>query len=314
MTEYHTPALIRDDLAQVDALIRQHIESQPVVARALEAHIGPRRGQPILAALTLLAARLGQPQGDHALHAAATIELLRLVQQVHMAMLDGAARRRGTLHEQPRWDGGLPLMMGDFLLALAATEMAQSPDPQIIEFFSQSVMATSEAELAPVMAATPADVAVAQYMALIERRTASLFEAAAKSGAVCGGLGPQQVALAGQFGCELGLAYQVAQDVADVAGGAGEALRAGVITLPLIYAVDAGADAALLDLLDAPQPSAAQIAWGLAEQARTGGIARAAQDAAQALGRASELLAQLPGGPARQALLAMAEPLGRAGS
>ncbi|KAB8140998.1 polyprenyl synthetase [Chloroflexia bacterium SDU3-3] len=314
MTEHHIPELIRDDLAQVDALIRQHIESQPVVARALEAHIGPRRGQPILAALTLLAARLGQPQGDHALHAAATIELLRLVQQVHMAMLDGAARRRGTLHEQPRWDGGLPLMMGDFLLALAATEMAQSPDPQIIEFFSQSVMATSEAELAPVMAAAPADVAVAQYMDLIERRTASLFEAAAKSGAVCGGLGPQEVGLAGRFGRELGLAYQVAQDVADVAGGAGAALRAGVITLPLIYAVDAGADAALLDLLDTQQPSAEQIAWGLAEQARTGGTARAAQDAAQALGRATALLGQLPGGSARQALLAMAEPLGRAGS
>ena len=148
-------------------------------------------------------------------------------------------------------------MVGDYLFALAAAEMALAPDPRYYAYFSHGVMTICAGELSPVMDAAPFDTATEQYLYKIGCKTAALFEAACKAGMVCGGSARSEVDALGRFGYQLGLAFQIVDDVLDYTADAatlgkpaGNDLREGTITLPLIYAVAAGADG-LIGLLDA---------------------------------------------------------------
>src|SRR5205085_3347491 len=133
-----------------------------------------------------------------------------------------------------------------------------TPDPRIIAYFSRGVMTICEGELTPVVDVAPLEMATRQYFYKIGCKTAALFEAACKAGMVCGGGTQEQVDALGRFGYDLGMAFQIVDDVLDITGTpetlgkpAGNDLREGTITLPLIYAVDAGADPALAAIVDA---------------------------------------------------------------
>ena len=110
-----------------------------------------------------------------------------------------AEQRRGVRTVHTRWDGNVALMVGDYLFALAAAEMALAPDPRIIGYFSRGVMTICEGELSPVMNTAPLDTALNQYLYKIGCKTAALFEAACKAGMVCGS-GSQQQIDASRFG------------------------------------------------------------------------------------------------------------------
>jgi geranylgeranyl pyrophosphate synthase len=195
-------------------------------------------------------------------------------------------------------------MVGDYLLALSAAEMALTPDPQIIAYYSRSLMAICEGQMAPVTVVAPLEQAREQYLYRIGCVSASLFASAAAAGGVCGGLRQDQVDALEQFGHELGLALQITADARDYTG-AGRALRAGIITLPLIYAVHAGGPQ-LAERLDAPADDATVRAT-LDEVQRLGGVERARADAAAHAARARAHLASLPPGAARDALAAITD-------
>jgi len=185
--------------------------------------------------------------------------------------------------------------------------MALAPDPRIIAYFSHGVMTICEGELSPVMDAAPLETATEQYLYTIGCKTAALFEAACKAGMVCGGGTQNQVDALGRFGYQLGLAFQIVDDVLDYTADeatlgkpAGNDLREGTITLPLIYAVAAGADG-LIELLDTRPINEAQMIWAIGEVRRLG-TPRAMDDARAALDRALAQLDTFPDSPAKHAL------------
>jgi geranylgeranyl pyrophosphate synthase len=185
--------------------------------------------------------------------------------------------------------------------------MALAPDPRIIEYFSRGVMTICEGELSPVMDAAPLETASEQYLYKIGCKTAALFEAACKAGMVCGGGAQSEIDTLGRFGYQLGLAFQIVDDVLDYIADAatlgkpaGNDLREGTITLPLIYAVAAGADG-LIELLDARPIDETRIAWAIGEVRRLG-VQRAMDDARAALHRALAYLDEFPDSPAKHAL------------
>lgn len=308
MSQPPIPTFVQDDLARVDDIILERISAQSAVIRAAGDSVVGSAGKRLRAALTLLSAHMGHYDLGRVIHAAAAVELIHSASLVHDDLIDEAERRRGLAAIRTRWNSDVALMVGDYLFALAASEMALAPDPRIIAYFSQAVMTICEGELAPVTSLTPASQAVEQYMYKIGCKTAALFEAGCKAGLVCGGGTQEQVDALGRFGYDLGLAFQIVDDLLDMVGDAallgrpvGRDLREGTITLPLIHAVASGADPRLSALIDQEAPDDAAIAWAISEIQRVGGDASAMAEAHRFAARALTHLRLFPNSAARQA-------------
>lgn len=314
MSQLPVPSALHADLEKVDQIIVERVQPRLAVIRIAGQHILTSGGKRIRAALTLLSAQLGTYDLGRVLHSAAAVELIHSASLVHDDLVDQAERRRGTVTVHTRWDGDVALMVGDYLFALAAAEMALAPDPRIIGFFSRGVMTICEGELSPVLDVAPLDTALEQYLYKIGCKTAALFEAGCKAGMVCGGGTPEQVEALGRFGYDLGLAFQIVDDVLDYVGDAdtlgkpaGNDLREGTITLPLIYAVDAGASARLTSLVDLQPLDDERVQWAIDEVRRLGAADRALADARRYAASALAYLAPFPNSLAKQALTDIAQ-------
>jgi len=307
----HLPPDLIADLQQVDDAMLECVKSHSVLITIAGHHVLRSGGKRLRAALTLLTAQLGSYSLDKVIHAATAVELIHVASLVHDDLVDEAERRRGVMAVHARWDHGVALMVGDYFFALASKEMALAPDPRIISYFAEAVMRICEGELAPVMNVAPLDTALKQYYNKIGCKTAALFTAACKAGMASGGGTQQQIDLLGEFGYDLGLAFQIVDDILDFTGNedilgkpAGSDLRQGIITLPLIYAVEAGGGGKLLDCIDAEDED--QIEWAITEVKRLGGIDRACETASNIIDRALARLESFPDNPAMQTFHAIA--------
>jgi len=305
---FHRAAL-SDDLAAVEDLLLQRTTSRSPLLVAAGVYAVAAGGKRLRGALVLLAARLGHYDLSRAIHPAAAVELLHAASLVHDDLVDHAGRRRGRTTVHSRWDSGVALMLGDYFFALAAGELAAEPDPRIITFYATAAQMLVEGELSPVAQLEPLDTALAQYHHKIGCKTAALFEAACKAGiAVAGGTRAQVDAL-GRFGYDLGLAFQIVDDVLDFIGDeamlgkpAGNDLREGTLTLPLIYAV-AQSDSALLRVVaHTMRPDPGQVAQIIAEVIAVGGIRRAMDEAHAIAARATSHLGEFPPSATTRAL------------
>jgi geranylgeranyl pyrophosphate synthase len=285
------------ELQAIDDEVLFKLQSRSALIKVAGRYLLSGGGKRIRAALTLLAARMGENYAfDRVLHAAAAIELIHAASLVHDDLIDDADQRRGRTTVHTKWNGNVALMVGDYLFAMAAGEMALTPDPRVIRIFADGVQRICEAELSPVTDLQPTDVALDQYYAKIGGKTAALFESAARGGAICGSCDADAVEALGLFGYEVGLAFQIVDDVLDFTADAetlgkpaGHDLQEGTITLPLILAVEAGGSAILHEVVHTERPGDALVASAVAEVIRVGGARRALREAerlvAQAVGR-----------------------------
>jgi heptaprenyl diphosphate synthase/octaprenyl-diphosphate synthase len=297
---------LQPDLSQVDRIVSERVQSRSAVLNVAGSYLLGSGGKRLRAALALLSARLGTYEFERVVHAATAVELIHAASLTHDDLIDDAERRRGIQAVHQRWDHGVALMVGDYLFALAAGEMALSPDTRIITYFSQAVMQICEGELSPVMAAGPLETALEQYYFKIGCKTAALFAAACKAGIASAYGSPAQIDELGRFGYQLGLAFQVIDDLLDFTGDeqvlgkpAGHDLRQGTITLPLIYAVARGGGERLAAAIDSKDE--AEITWAISEVRRLG--IEPTRDAAEHLVNAAlDQLAAFPPGNARREL------------
>lgn len=311
MKQLHLPALLLADLQQVDRVILERLQSNAAVITVAGQHLLSSGGKRLRAALVLLAAQLGTYQLEHVLHAATAVEVIHAASLVHDDLVDEAERRRGVATVHSQWDHGVALMVGDYLFAVAAGEMALAPDPRIITYFSHAVMTICEGELSPVTHVTPIETALEQYYYKIGCKTAALFAAATKAGMTSGGGSQEQIDILGRFGYDLGLAFQIVDDILDFTGDeallgkpAGGDLRQGTITLPLIYAVHAGGGEKLAAVIDSHDK--AELDWAVAEVQRLG-IDQSHADARKFVDRALGYLEVFPDSPALQTMIDIAE-------
>lgn len=309
------PATLITDLEAVEHQMMQRIDSKSALITAAGQHIVRSGGKRLRAAMTLLAAQLGRYELGDVIHAAAAVELIHAASLVHDDLIDGADRRRGCITVHTKWDQGVALMVGDYLFALAAGEMALAPDARVIQIFSQAVMTISESELHPVMAPAPLETALSQYYAKIGGKTAALFEAATAAGMVCGGGDAQQIAALSRYGYDIGLAFQIVDDVLDFVSDeatlgkpAGNDLREGTITLPLIYAVSTGRANGLATLLDDYEElSDEQVSRAILQVEQLGGVDRSLNEARALVERGLAALEIFPPSPAKELLADIAE-------
>lgn len=306
-------AALTEDLQAVEQLLLERSRSRSELISAASAHTIRSGGKRLRAALALLAARLGTYHLPNVIHAAAAVELIQAASLVHDDLVDQAARRRGRVTVHARWDNDVALMVGDYFFALAAAEMARSPDPRIITYYAQAVRTVVEGELSPVTVIEPTETALGQYYYKTGAKTAALFEAACKAGMAAGGGSEAQIAALGRYGFDLGVAFQIVDDVLDFTGDeqtlgkpAGNDLRQGTITLPLILAMAGTASPRLRAFVEHDTPSDAQVLAAIAEVSAAGGVAAAAAEARRFISEAIGHLAIFPPSPALNALVSLA--------
>jgi geranylgeranyl pyrophosphate synthase len=305
---------LSDELEVIERAILRKFQSRSVLLNAASSYLMQSGGKRVRASLVLLSARLGpRYNAQEVIHSATAIEMIHAASLVHDDMIDQADVRRGRSTVHNEWGSNVALMVGDYLFALAAGQMAEVDDRRIIKIFARAVQHICEAELSPVTDVEPMDQALDQYYAKIGGKTASLFESAAEAGMIAGGGTVEDVETLRLFGYEIGLAFQIVDDVLDFTGDertlgkpAGHDLQEGTITLPVIYAVEDGASDVVRQAVEADRPSPELIAAAVAEVRRICATKRALREAEQLGQQAIDRLDRFPESPAKDGLIDLA--------
>lgn len=315
MSELAAVVDISDELRLVDRAVLEKFESRSILLNAASRYLLSSGGKRMRASLTLLASRLvGEPNQAQVLNVATAIEMIHAASLVHDDLIDEADVRRGRATVHSKWGGNVALMVGDYLFALAAGQMAQAADPRIIQIFARGVERICEAELSPVTDVVPLQRALDQYYNKVGGKTAALFECAAEGGMIVGGGDEQQVDALRLFGFEIGLAFQIIDDILDFTGDertlgkpAGHDLKEGTITLPVIFAVDMGAGDVVREAAQTFEPSPELVAAAVAEVRRICATRRAYGEAERLVQQAITRLDIFPESAAKDGLIELAE-------
>jgi geranylgeranyl pyrophosphate synthase len=315
MKQLEAPMLdLSQDLDAIERAILRRFQSRSALLNAASSYLTQSGGKRIRASIVLLAARLGPHYNEQeVIHSATAIEMIHAASLVHDDMIDDADVRRGRSTVHNEWGSNVALMVGDYLFALAAGQMAEVNDRRIIKIFARAVQLICEAELSPVTDVVPMQQALDQYYAKIGGKTASLFESAAEAGMIAGGGSIDDVEALRQFGYEVGLAFQIVDDVLDITGDertlgkpAGHDLQEGTITLPVIYAVAEGAGDQVRQAVQTDRPSADLVAAAVAEVRRVCATKHALRDAERLVRQAIDHLDRFPDSPAKDGLVDLA--------
>ncbi|OUZ10621.1 geranylgeranyl pyrophosphate synthase [Aeromicrobium sp. PE09-221] len=301
---------IRRGVDRVEALLARSVDSpEPFVAEAA-AHLlnaGGKRFRPLL---TLLCAEFGQPQGDAAVEAAVVMELTHLATLYHDDVMDEAPVRRGAPSANARWDNSIAILVGDYLFAEASQIVAGLGTEAVriqAETFSRLVRGQIRETLGPGEGEDP----LQHYLDVVADKTGSLIAACALLGSKMAGASDEVQRTLLEFGERIGVAFQLADDIIDIASESGDSgktpgtdLREGVPTLPtlLVLASPDDADAELRDRLSGPIEDDALVERTLAELRAHPLMAEARAYVHAEADTSRALLEKLPAGPARDAL------------
>ena len=257
---------------------------------------GGKRVRPLL---TLLCARRDKELTEPVLRAAAAVELLHMATLVHDDVLDSAELRRGRPTIAHAYGVETAVSAGNYLLARAFQELVGAGDPAAVDLLSATAVGLSEGEVLQRDDAYRTTVTQAEYELRCERKTADLFAAACRLGAMLSGGAEQVAAAVAAYGRLIGLAFQVFDDILDCSGDEastgkrpGADVRDGTITLPLIFAMEVHPE--LASGLSRPGMGAADVATVLATVAASGALERARGVALGYIGEAQTVLASCP--------------------
>ncbi len=260
--------------------------------------------------LLLLASEVEGETPEEALTLGAAIELVHMATLVHDDAVDNSALRRGMPAVNSLWTHQIAIIMGDYLYSRAVTELARLGDLEAVRVLASAANAMSVGEMRQLLACDDLSHGEDNYYRLISAKTASLISAACELGALAG---PRKHrATLGRFGRQLGMAFQIADDILDYVGEeevtgkpAGLDLREHKVTLPLIGALrrmsPAGA-AKIRRLFEVAEPGNAEIAEAIALVGENGGIEYARAKALEYADAARGELLLLPPSPARESL------------
>ena len=234
---------VAGDIARVDALLTeiQHVE-YPWLREMLQAVLAGS-GKRMRPAITLLAGRLGNYDLDRLVPMAASVELLHTATLVHDDVIDAAPERRGKPTAAALFNNASSVMLGDYMFAHAAEFVARTGNLRVIHNFALTLRTMANGELTQDMSAYNYSPDVQRYLDRIWGKTASLFATAAEGGAIVGGLPEAQIDALRDYGKQLGMAFQIVDDILDFTSTAdemgkpvGSDLLAGTLTLPtLLY-------------------------------------------------------------------------------
>ena len=233
---------IRADLEQVDAEFGRHVESQVDLIPKIGKYIQTSGGKRMRPAVLLMAARLSGYTGDRAILYAAVVEFIHTATLVHDDIIDDSDLRRGRLAVHSRWGNDITVLLGDYLYIKSMALALTHDTLDIVRLLCDVTLRMIEGELYQLTKNGDADITEDEHFDIIRRKTAYLFGGCAQIGGMLGKVGPERETALREYGFNLGVAFQIVDDLLDFTGDAdalgkpiGSDLREGKMTLPLIH-------------------------------------------------------------------------------
>jgi geranylgeranyl pyrophosphate synthase len=235
---------IQSDLDEVDITFQERATSGLDILNSASMHVLGSSGKRLRTALTLLSGKLNSYRFDKLLPLSVAFEMVHLATLIHDDIVDNATTRRGNPTVNSIWGNNIAILLGDYYFAKTAGLIADINDNRVDRLFSDTVATVCEGTIIEMMTAGRLDLTVENYYEKINHKTACLIAACCKGGAIVSGASDEQIALLHDYGMNLGITFQIIDDVLDytedqatIGKPAGNDLRQGMVTLPLIYAL-----------------------------------------------------------------------------
>lgn len=313
LTAIYAP--IRDDLDRLHGLLERELAADDPFIAELVRHVLSTRGKMVRPALVCLAAQASGGAGDGRLHLAAAVELIHIASLIHDDIIDASDTRRGVATVNVQWGNQIAVLLGDYLFAKAFDLLSRIRHPDVAPALAEATVKMSQAEIIQVKHGAEPHTDEGIYFQIIAGKTAHLFSAACRAGALLAGNAVAAGQL-GAFGLDWGMAFQITDDALDVTSRSDEIgkpvhsdIGSGKVTLPVIHVLQrASAEdhERLRRLLRGP------LRDGQADEVQQllrqyGGVDYALDVAGRYSRRAAGAIAPLPAGPAKESLLALTE-------
>jgi octaprenyl-diphosphate synthase len=308
---------IRDDLVRVEREFGRHLQSQVSLIPKVGKYIQQSGGKRVRPAVLLMAARLCGYQGERAVMNAAVVEFIHTATLVHDDIIDDSEYRRGRLAVHSQWGNDITVLLGDFLY-IKSMSLALSQDSlEIVRLLCDVTLRMIEGELYQLTKNGDVGITEDEHFDIIRRKTAYLFAGCAQIGGMLGESTPEQQGALREYGFNLGIAFQLMDDLLDFTGDAavlgkpvGGDLREGKVTLPIIRllaSADGAARALIAGVVDERSVTLERWADITRLLKQSGAIDYATTRATEYAHTARQKLSAFPDGPERDALAALAE-------
>ena len=239
-------SLCQPDMAQINALITERMQSDVAVIPALAAHLIAAGGKRLRPLLCVAAARLCGTDNTRHHNLSAAVEFIHTATLLHDDVVDSSQLRRGKVAAHLIWGAPSSVLVGDFLFARAFELMVETGSLRALDILSKASAVITQGEVLQLMKAFDLNLSQDDYIEIISAKTAALFSAASQSGAVAAEATEAQIQALYDYGLNLGLAFQIQDDILDYQGSAadlgknaGDDFAEGKSTLPLILAMRA---------------------------------------------------------------------------
>ena len=243
--------LVEDDLGKVEEVFRTQVRSDVPLVGEIGRYVQEGGGKRVRPALLLLASRLSGYRGERAVTLASTVEFIHTASLLHDDIIDEATTRRGRRSVNSRWGNDITVLLGDFLYTKAMGMALSQDNLRILRLLSDVTLRLIEGEILEIERNGNMRVTVEDHVDTIRRKTADLFAACTRIGAILGALGEAREAALASYGLNLGLCFQMVDDLLDFTAEektlgkpVANDLREGKVTLPMIFLLRRGGDAA----------------------------------------------------------------------
>jgi len=308
--------LVRPDLEQVEEEFRRQSVSNIRPITEISEYLQVGGGKRLRPALLLLAAKFCGYEGPAAIKLGAVVEMIHSATLIHDDIIDEADRRRGRPSTNSRWGNHMSVLAGDWIYMQAFSVALGERNFKVLDILIRLTQVMVEGELMQLVSQYRIDVTEDLYLELADRKTASLFAACMRLGATLGGRSEEEEMKLGAFGANLGLAFQLADDLLDFTSSEeklgkpiGNDLREGKVTLPLIYLLRECAPeekSKVAQVLDERGFQSVAFAEILDLVGRNGTLGAARERARHFAERARQCLEGFPDSPYKEALGALA--------
>ena len=304
---------IRADLDRVEERLESWSRSTNPLTAEISGYVLGKKGKRLRPALVLLTSRLFSPGSEESVFLASLVELLHTASLIHDDIVDNAGHRRGTESVHAKWGPNITVLLGDYLYIKSIGLSLRSRHERIIRLLTDVSALMIEGELDEFARSGDPAITEAQYLEIVRNKTAALFEVCCRIGAILGLASAEEEEAAAAYGLNLGMTFQIVDDLLDFTGDAGvlgkpvlSDLREGRITLPLIRAFEAAGGERVRGLVGRKDLSDEEVRAVLDGLAGAGAFAYAEARAREFAERALEAVAPFPDTATKQSLVRLA--------
>lgn len=307
-------ATLSAEMLEVDAVIARRLQSDVALINQIAGYIVHAGGKRMRPKLVLLFANALGFEGPQRFELAAVVEFIHTATLLHDDVVDESSLRRGKQTANALFGNAASVLVGDFLYSRAFQMMVSANRMRVLEVLAEATNVIAEGEVLQLMNMHDPDISVESYLRVIRFKTAKLFEASARLGAVLADSSPEIEEACAGYGRAMGTAFQLIDDVLDYEGDShalgknvGDDLREGKTTLPLLIAMERGTEEQRLLIRHAIEHGELERLSEIVEIVRATGALEATRDAARAEAQlAKDCLQLLPANKWRESLLEFA--------